>query len=104
VQNPKTLVKSFRLRAEVLEMLRIAALRRGVTENALVEKLLTSRLRIDPIVDAFDVISLGREIFMQVIGMSNIDGLEIFAFAGGKKSFSLAKQLFESNDMELTFL
>jgi hypothetical protein len=103
VQNPKTRVKSFRLHEELLETLRIAASRHGVTENTLVETFLTSRLRVDPILLAFDVISVGRETFMQIIGAANIDGLEAFAPTQGKKSFSLAKQLFASNDMQLSF-
>jgi hypothetical protein len=103
VQSPKRLIKSFRLRADILQMLRIAARRHGVTENALVESLLESRLRVDPIIEAFDVISLGRNTFMQIIGMANVDGLEMIAFNEGKRSFLMAKQLFESNDMGLNF-
>jgi len=84
-------------------MLRVSARRRGITENAIVESVLERFLTIDPIVQGFDYIGIGRETFASMLGMTNADGLEFVGAERGKKAYSLARELFESNDLKLSF-
>lgn len=96
-------MKGFRLRQETLEGLQIASRRNGMTENSFVEKVLTRRIRVDSLLQAFESLTIGKETFVSILGMTNVNGMDILASEQGKKSFLLAKQLFESNGIDLTF-
>lgn len=67
MQSPKkTLVRGFRLDADILRMLQIAARRNRTSENSFVESLLLRRLKIDPLIPVFDYIGLGRDAINQL--------------------------------------
>ncbi len=59
---------------------------------------------IDPLIPAFNGIKLGEETFASILSTSNPDSLEIDGFALGKKNFSLARELLESVDVQITFI
>lgn len=84
-------------------MLRVSAKLRGITESALVESVLERYLTIDPMVQGFDYIGIGKETFTSMLGMTSTDGLELVGGERGKKAYSLARELFESNDLKLGF-
>jgi hypothetical protein len=102
MQRPKE-VRAFRLDRSVLDLLRLSARRHGVNENAYVESVLERNLSVDSLLQAFDYISIGKETFTSILGMTNADGLEIIGAERGRKAFTLAKELFESNNIELNF-
>jgi hypothetical protein len=101
--HPRKRVKAFRLDEGVIGMLALSARRHGTSENALVEKILTSILTIDPLVEAFGIMVFGREITKGLIEMADAENLEKFALTHGRRSFTLARSLFESNGMTLTY-
>lgn len=103
MQNPKE-IRSFRLGKELLGMLQVSARRHGITESALVEGILERYLRADTLVQGFDYIGVGRETFLSMLGMTDANGLEIAGAERGKKAFALARELYESNGLELEFL
>jgi hypothetical protein len=102
MRSPKE-VRSFRLEGPTLDMLRGSARRHGITENAIVEGVLKRYLLVDPIMRSFDYIGIGKETFTSVLGMTNVDGLELVGTERGKRAYSLARELFESNDLRLGF-
>ncbi len=102
MQSPKE-VRSFRLDKGLLRMLEVSAGRHGINENALVEGILVRKMKIDPILLAFDYVCVERETFASLLGLTNADGLEVVGAERGKKAYSLARELFRSNDLELGF-
>lgn len=84
-------------------MLAISARRHEVSENLLLERILKSRLFVDPLVDALQVMGIGRRTVMAIIDKVDSDSLERLAFSQGKETFLLARDLFESNGLTLTY-
>lgn len=84
-------------------MLSLSAKRHEVSENLLLEKILRSTLYIDPLLDAFQVVVLGKATLEMFVATMEADSLEKLAFEQGKKDFIMAKQIFESNGMMLTY-
>lgn len=105
MQNPKEVkeIRAFRLGKNVLQMLQVAARRHGVSENALVEGILARNLETDSLAQAFDYVVISKDTFMPILHMAHADGLERIGAERGKKAFALAKELFESNNLELDF-
>jgi len=101
METPKTQVKSYRLNSEVIERIRSIARREGVSENLFVQRLLLARVNADPFIRAFPLIVLGKDSFSQIMGMTNPAGLELAATELGRKSFALARELYESEGEEL---
>jgi len=104
MQNPrKTVVRAFRLDASLLERLQVVSQRHRLSENAFVGSLIDRRLKIDPLIQAFDHVSLGKETFASILGKVAAEDLECIGFSDGKRSYSLAKELLESGDVDVTF-
>ena len=95
-------VRAFRLDTRILQMISMSAKLHGVSENALVEGILARNLRFEPVARTFDYISVGKETFALILGMSNSAGLELVGAERGKPAYSLARELFESNGIELS--
>lgn len=102
MQSPRE-VRAFRLDKNVLRMIQMSARRHGVSENALVEGILAKNLRTDPLLHAIDYICVGKETFTSLLESTDANALEMTGAERGKKSFSLSKDLFESNELDLSF-
>ena len=99
----RTRIRSYRLDLNLIEQLRKAASKEGISENNFVTGILQRRTRIDPLIPAFKGIILSDEILRAIISTSNADTLELSGFNLGKETFMLARELFRSHEMELTF-
>jgi hypothetical protein len=97
------LTKTFRLDEELLEGLRKAARHEGISENALVQDLISRRVKADPLVHAFPFIILSRRSFIPILGTANPDSLELVALELGRKNFTLTRELYKSTGKELGF-
>jgi hypothetical protein len=104
MQRKKTEVRSFSLDSELLRNLKVAARREGVSENAFVEGLLSDRVRIDPVYHAVQSIVLDKQTFSSVLGMTHSEGLDIVGYNLGKSGYTLARELYQSNGVELGFV
>lgn len=102
MQNPRE-IRSFRLSRSLLGLLRVAARQHGISENALAEKILERYLSVEPMIQGFDYVAVGKDTFASILGMSDANGLEITGAERGWKAFSLAKELFESVNIRLAF-
>jgi hypothetical protein len=102
MQNLKE-VRAFRLDRGLLQTLLVSAKRHGISENALAEAILARYLKVDPLREPFDYICVGRETFTLILGMTDANGLEIAGAEQGKRAYSLAKELYESNGTSLGF-
>lgn len=101
VQRRRSSLRSFRIDDELLQRLKFAARREEVSENSLVERLLSQRLRLDPIYHAFQSVTVSRDIFGKILGALQPGALESIGRSMGKRSFSMARELFESSGQEL---
>jgi hypothetical protein len=98
-----TTTRSYRLEERLLEQIAALAKKHGITENQLVSKWLSSRAFVDPLVSVFGEVTLGQETFATILGITQLDALELSGWELGKKHFSSAKAIFEAVDEQLTF-
>jgi hypothetical protein len=96
-------VKTFRLGRMLIEKLDKAARRAHLTESALVNQTLESRLLIDPLLPALPRISLSAETFQCLISTTDLDALEEAGADVAKRNFKLIQELFNANGYILTF-
>ncbi len=99
-----TRTKTFRLDEKLIEKLPSLARKYGQSENQFVSKWLAWRVVIDPLVPTFDGITLAKETFGSILGLVNIDSMDILAWELGKKHFMTSKTLFESIGEQMTFV
>jgi hypothetical protein len=99
--NPKS-VRSFRLDANVIQMLKAGARRRRISDTAFAEGILEQRLKAEPFIEAFDSAVLGKSTLGSILSATDSSSLEIAGFEQGKRNFALARELFESNGVDLS--
>lgn len=103
MKSRKSATRAYRLDVELIEGLKKAARREGVSENSFVQNLLARRVKADPLIHAFPYVVLSRRVLTPILGSTNPDGLEMVGLDLGKKNFALAKELYESTGRELGF-
>jgi hypothetical protein len=103
VKSLKSATRAYRLDAELIEEVKKAARREGVTENSFVRNLLARQVKIGPLVHAFPLVVLTRRTLLHLLGSTNPDGLEMAGLDLGKRNFALARELYESLGRELGF-
>jgi hypothetical protein len=96
-------VRSFRLDSELLRMLASSAKNRGVGETLVVETILTSNLKSEMYVHAFGFVAFSTETFRAILKTASPDSLVATGEVCGRTSFTLAKELSESNGRSLGF-
>ena len=77
--NKKTVIRSFRLNADLSKKLSLAATRAGMTENAFVANMLAKKVDLSPLISPFGGIGLSRELFREILGQVNQTTIEIVA-------------------------
>ncbi len=92
-----TRVKSFRLGVSVVENFDRAARRAQMTENGFLAALLAERLLIDPLVPAFQEVTLSATAFQSILNATNADALEAAGSDIAQRDVPLMNELFESN-------
>ena len=103
MRSRKSATRAYRLDAELIEELKKAARREGISENSLVQNLLAQAVKASPLIRAFPFIVISRRTLLPILGSANRDGLEIAGLDLGKRNFALAKELYESVGRELGF-
>jgi len=103
VKSRKSTTRAYRLDVELVEGLKKAARREGVSENSFVQNLLGRRVKVDLLVNAIPYVLLSRRTLFHVLGSTNPDGLEMVGLELGKGNFILARELYESVGRELGF-
>jgi len=104
MQEPKrSRIKSFRFDVGTIEKLDRAAKRARVTENAFLNDLLTRRLMFDPLVPAFQEVTLSQGTFQSILGVTSVEALEEAASQAAQKNVPLVYELYESNGKTLSF-
>ena len=96
-----TITKSFRLDSALVGKLSKAAKKYGITESQFVTNALAHRIALDPLLPSFEFLSLSSETFQQMLGVMNMDALEMVGWDLGQRHFARAKALFESSGEEL---
>lgn len=96
-------IRSFRLNTSLLARLSLSARRQKVSESSIVEKALEQSLKMEMLLPVFDTVSLGRETFKAILMASETDTLVGIGNKRGRKAFALARELYESNGLGLTF-
>jgi hypothetical protein len=104
MQNRKSEVRAFRLDGELLVRLQAIAKREGISENALVQNILSQWVSSDLARHAIPYITLGGPSFTQILGMTNRDGLEVIGADLGKRNFAYIKELHESSGIDMSFV
>ena len=99
----KTRIKSFRLDESVIEGLGRAAKRARVTESRFLSELLESRLMIDPLLPAFQDITMGVDAFRAILNSADADALEAAAADVAQRNMPLPLELYESSGHSLGF-
>ncbi len=103
MQSRNSATRAYRLDIELIEGLKKAAKRKGVSENSFVQDLLSQRVKADPLIRSFPYVVLSRRTLIPILGTTNPDGLQIAAFDLGKRNFALARELHESLGRVLVF-
>ena len=103
MQSHKTATRSYRLGVELIEGLKKAARREGVSENSFVQNLMARRVKADLLVNSIPYVLLSRRTLLHILGSANPDGLEMVALELGKRNFTLTRELYESGGRELSF-
>ena len=103
VQSRRSATKACRLDVELLEGVKKAARREGVSENSFVKSLLAQRVRADPLMHALPYVVISRRALVPILGSTIADGLEMVGLDLGKRNFALARELYESTGRELGF-
>jgi hypothetical protein len=104
MQIRRSVTKSFRLDADLVDDLERVAKREGISENSFVQGILSRRMRADPLIRAFPLIVLSRTSFVQILGTANRASLEIAGAELGKRNFSLSRSIYQSMGDELNYL
>lgn len=100
----KSAIRAYRLDLELIEGLKKAARREGVSENSFVQNTLSQRVTANPLIHAFPYIVLSRRTIVPILGTTNADGLELVAFDLGRRNFALVRELYGSVGKEMGFL
>jgi hypothetical protein len=104
MQNRKSEVRAFRLDGELLGRLQAIANRERISENALVQRILSMWVSSDIARHAIPHITLGGPSFTRILGMTNRDGLEVIGADLGKRNFAYIKELHESSGIDMGFV
>ncbi len=97
----KTRIKSIRLDAGKIEALGKAARRAHMTESAFLSDILETRLISDPLVPAFQEITLSADTFQSILSATNVDALEAAASDIAQRNMSLIRELYEGYGRKL---
>ena len=95
--------RAYRLDVGLIEGLKRASRRAGMSENSFVQNLLAQRVKAGPLINAVPHVLLSRRTLLHILGSTNPDGLEMVGLELGKRNFALVRELYESVGKELGF-
>jgi len=96
-------MKSFRLDCDLTERLDKAARRTEKSESGFVSDALLHRLTIDPLIPAFQEMSLFSVTFQCILGAADAEALEASGSFAAQRNVPLIRELFRSYGHELSF-
>lgn len=103
MQRRKSATRAYRLDIELIEGLKKAARKKGLSENSFVQNLLARRVEADLLNDAIPYVLLSRRTLLHILGSTNQDELEMVGLELGSRNFAFARELYESAGRDLGF-